>query len=546
MSLLWALLFGLFLLGACNDSTHKYEDGEEVMLWANKVGPFNNPLETYEYFSLPLCRPKASEVNEKFPSLGEALQGDELSEHEDIKIHFKKNVDKEQICAQKITAEEAQTLHDAILQQYWYQFYLDDLPMWATLGKTNEKHDGTRTPYIYLHQHFSLGYNGDRVVVTNLTVENEVPIPLDGGVLYLTYSVKWSESPVPYEQRFRRYLDNQFFEHKIHWFSIFNSFMMVVFLAGLVFTILSRTLKADYQRYARDADDDYDEEKEFTEDSGWKQVHADVFRVPPCPSLFCALVGTGLQLTCLVFAVVLVSIWTVVYTSRGALLTYGIIVWAITSYVAGYFSGSMFATYSAISPVLASSWIKTMVYTAVLFPGTTMLTVFLMNFVAWGYRSSQAIPFGTMIVMLLIWGFVSFPLVIFGTMVGRHARKDSADMPRVSQIPRLIPEKQWYLRRWVFVLCGGILPFGSIFIELYFVFTSFWNYKFYYVYGFMLLVLVILMIVVMCVSIVSIYFQLSAEDHRWPCSNAPPQCEHRPLQHGASDTSKGTVTYEAK
>jgi hypothetical protein len=24
---------------------------------------------------------------------------------------------------------------------------------------------------------------------------------------------------------------------------------------------------------------------------------------------------------------------------------------------------------------------------------------------------------------------------------------------------------------------GGLLPFGSIFIEMYFVFTSFWNYK---------------------------------------------------------------------
>ena len=40
---------------------------------------------------------------------------------------------------------------------------------------------------------------------------------------------------------------------------------------------------------------------------------------------------------------------------------------------------------------------------------------------------------------------------------------------------------------WVIVLVGGILPFGSIFIEMYFIFTSFWAYKIYYVYGFMLL-----------------------------------------------------------
>ncbi len=62
---------------------------------------------------------------------------------------------------------------------------------------------------------------------------------------------------------------------------------------------------------------------------------------------------------------------------------------------------------------------------------------------------------------------------------------------------------------------GGILPFGSIFIEMYFVFTSFWHYKYYYVYGFMFLVYVILIIVSVCVTIVSTYFLLNSEDYRW-------------------------------
>ena len=40
---------------------------------------------------------------------------------------------------------------------------------------------------------------------------------------------------------------------------------------------------------------------------------------------------------------------------------------------------------------------------------------------------------------------------------------------------------------------------------MYFIFTSFWNYKFYYVYGFVLLVFTILLIVSACVSIVITY-----------------------------------------
>lgn len=39
-----------------------------------------------------------------------------------------------------------------------------------------------------------------------------------------------------------------FFEHQIHWFSIFNSFMMVVFLCGLVALILMRLLRNDYAK----------------------------------------------------------------------------------------------------------------------------------------------------------------------------------------------------------------------------------------------------------------------------------------------------------
>ena len=46
-----------------------------------------------------------------------------------------------------------------------------------------------------------------------------------------------------------------FYIMQIHWFSIFNSFMMVIFLTGLVSMILMRTLRNDYAKYAREDDD---------------------------------------------------------------------------------------------------------------------------------------------------------------------------------------------------------------------------------------------------------------------------------------------------
>lgn len=59
------------------------------------------------------------------------------------------------------------------------------------------------------------------------------------------------------------------------------------------------------------------------------------------------------------------------------------------------------------------------------------------------------------------------------------------------------------------------MPFGSIFIEMYFIFTAFWSYKFYYVYGFMLLVYTILTLVTICTTIVAVYFILNAENYNW-------------------------------
>eukprot|EP00760_Papus_ankaliazontas_P011533 PhM_4_TR14837/c0_g1_i1/m.12118/K17087/TM9SF3; transmembrane 9 superfamily member 3 len=500
---------GFIVTAAADESSHIYEMKDALYAYANKMGPFNNPLETYAYFELPMCPPAS--WDHKTPSLGEALAGDELYRM-NISMTFGVATPKTSLCRLQLSAEDAAKLARMVSEQYWYQLYVDELPMWASLGKMIQG-----KPYIYTRQHFSLARNGARLVLANLTAEEEVPVPVGGGSIDFSYSVDWTTSGIEFDNRFRRYLDDSFFEHRIHWFSIFNSFMMVLFLVGLVVTILSRTVKADAAEFAKDGDEDWDDWKEGT---GWKQVCLDVFRVPPNVTVLCALIGVGTQLVCLTFAIILIAIASVVYASRGALLNYAVLAYAVTSYIAGYVSGSLFLDYTLVGPAIGSRWFTCMMITGTAFPGFVMTSNFLLNFVAIAYDSAQAIPFGGMVVIVLLWICVSFPLVIFGTMMGRRRTESSRlQVPRVSQIPRVIPRRPWYLTREFFMLAGGVLPFGSIFIELYFVFTSFWNFKFYYVYGFMLLVFLILIIVTACVSIVCTYFLLNAEDHRWAWSS---------------------------
>lgn len=388
---------------------------------------------------------------------------------------------------------------------------MDELPIWGFVGPPPEHtSNADSTLYIYTHKTFDIAYNSDRVIHINLTSENPQPV-VSGAKLDFTYSINWLPSDIPFSQRFERYLDYNFFEHQIHWFSIFNSFMMVIFLMGLVAMIMLRTLRKDYARYMRHDDDDDLEslERDINEETGWKLVHGDVFRPPPALDLFSAILGTGVQLTLLVFSVILITIAGTLFVERGTIVTVFIVCYALTSFVGGYVSGGYYARNDG------ASWIKTMLLTANLFPLTVAAIAFILNTIAIFYQSLAAVPFGSIVVVLLIWIFVSFPLCLLGTVVGRNWAGSPDNPCRVKRIPSPIPEKAWYFSPWAIILGGGLLPFGSIFIEMYFVFTSFWNYKVYYVYGFFLLVFLILLAVTVCVTIVGTYFLLNAENYQW-------------------------------
>lgn len=65
----------------------QYQQDEAVTLWVNKVGPYNNPQETYNYYSLPFCRAPGNPAH-KWGGLGEVLGGNELIDSQ-IEIKFR-------------------------------------------------------------------------------------------------------------------------------------------------------------------------------------------------------------------------------------------------------------------------------------------------------------------------------------------------------------------------------------------------------------------------------------------------------------------------
>lgn len=65
------------------------------------------------------------------------------------------------------------------------------------------------------------------------------------------------------------------------------------------------------------------------------------------------------------------------------------------------------------------------------------------------------------------------------------------------------------------LLLTGILPFGAIFVELYFIMTSLWTNKIYYMFGFLFLCYGLMIITSAATTILLVYFLLCAENYRW-------------------------------
>lgn len=99
-------------------------------------------------------------------------------------------------------------------------------------------------------------------------------------------------------------------------------------------------------------------------------------------------------------------------------------------------------------------------------PSLVCGTAFIINFIAIYYQASRAIPFLTMLAISAIILFVVLPLNLVGTVIGRNTFGQPNYPCRINAVPRPIPEKKWFMEPIFITFLGGILPFGSIFIEM--------------------------------------------------------------------------------
>jgi hypothetical protein len=237
-----------------------------------------------------------------------------------------------------------------------------------------------------------------------------------------------------------------------------------------------------------------------------------VFRFPQYPAFFCASVGVGNQLIVLTFFHLGLALTGIISTTRrGSILAGVVVLYCLTSFVAGYSAVRLFRQMGG------KNWVQCIMLTAGLFPAPVVAVFLWVNSVAIAHGSTSALPFTTILTVTALYIFLAFPLTVFGGIMAKNYASPDFNAPtRTTKVAREIPtEIPWYRSRPFQVLIAGFLPFSAIYIELHYIFASMWGHQIYTLFGILLLAFVLLIIVTSFITVALLYFQLAREDHRW-------------------------------
>ena len=136
----------------------------------------------------------------------------------------------------------------------------------------------------------------------------------------------------------------------------------------------------------------------------------------------------------------------------------------------GYYAARLYKLFGG------KEWKKNTVLTATLFPTSVFVIFMVLDTLLYYEGASTAVPFSTLMALILLWFGISLPLVLVGSYFG--FKKEAFEVPvRTNQIARHVPEQMWYTHPAFAIALGGVLPFGAVCIELFFIMSALWLHQ---------------------------------------------------------------------
>lgn len=547
-----------------------FKEGEDIDLKVNAVTSIHTQIPK-PYYRLPFCEPEGG-AKMASENLGEFITGNKVQSSPYI-INMRQDMYCHKVCQKTLKPTQARILKQHIARGYHNNWIIDNLPS-ASVGSTEagqkQKHYAGGFPigfvdrqsgkkkdsYVFNHVNIILEYHlpegvtdGYRVVgfsVEPLSIAHTFlggfdwdgeskdgyskvlssctsnqhmvkdsvqknQIVATGEKILYTYDVIWKKSEKEWSSRWDVYLNEEgLVPPQVHWYSISNSIFIVLFLSLSIVSVLVKNLKKDIANYNAIAQLGDEEEDEDFDESGWKLVHADVFRPPSnFPMLYCVLVGSGTQLAVsTAITIGLAAVGFINPSRRGSMMNATLVWFMLCGILAGYVSSRLYKAFRG------RAWQLCTVCTAVLFPGTCFSVFVFFNTVLAFYHSSGSAPFLEIVILAVMWCCVSIPLVFVGAFFGY--KKEAITFPTVtSTIARAIPVPPVALNPKIAMVCAGFIPFSGAYVELFFIMSSLWMDQYYYVFGFTFIVFFILLLSCAEVAVLLVYYQLVNENHRW-------------------------------
>ncbi|KAI4545094.1 hypothetical protein MG293_005360 [Ovis ammon polii] len=385
------------------------EQKSSIELYVNRLDSVESVL-PYEYNTFDFChdfkKPSPSE------NLGQVLFGERITSSP-YEFSFNKSETCVKVCMKSYdTAKEDQKkkldfLKRGMQLNYQHHWIIDNMPVvwcrdinggnkYCTTGFPigcfvtqsgvssdacfmHPEFNKTNTYYIFNHVDITITYHSENEVdwyvskLVSARLEpksykhvdenhltcNGTPMEIPGDYtdklnITYTYSVKFEENKqIRWGSRWD-YILVSMSHTRIQWFSILNSFVVVLFLTGMVAMIILRTLHKDIIRY---------NQEDIQKDYGWKLVHGDVFRPPRHGMLLSILLGQGTQVLIMTFITLfLACLGFLSPANRGALMTCSVVLWVLMGASAGYVSAKVYKFYYFFARLKITGIASTILY----------------------------------------------------------------------------------------------------------------------------------------------------------------------------------------
>lgn len=393
----------------------------------------------------------------------------------------------------------------------------------------------------------------------------------------MTYSISWKKTDTLPNERVNNFFEPLFFEHQGHWLALTNSLMLSLFLTGIVIIIFTHTRQNDvkslsdfeenegviqiknrkksrrqkrHHKKSHKIDPEEEEENvneneiienvnendnkienvnntdEIKIENGhtyenninkWKECSKDVFRAPQYGTFFSSLIGTGAQFLATLFLICGYGILSSEkYFYIGDFAECSIYFYAAMSNIGGIISCWCYRQHHS-----QQGWARACIFTVFLFPCLFCILWLVHSFSSKIVNSSMAAPFGTHFTLFIIWVFLIIPFTFIGSVFANAMIKKYSKNSKKSQNINSSPvdtkkvkiANKYYVMITIFI--GSAVIFASIISELYFVFSSIWNYKFYYTFEYLFFTIFCLVIISGTTSVIVVYRCLCMGEHRW-------------------------------